>query len=84
MEIKFEDIREEILQALKEKLESNPIKNENGFAIIEGFIPLDIKKKITNKLSYGGANIPAVGLVGNNSGRIYMFALKAILPDIKI
>ncbi len=82
--IKFSDIRDKLQQALQQKLMATPISNENGFSLIEGFMTLPIQTEISNNVIIGGPNIPIIGIVGNTSGRIYTFALKAILPDIKI
>ena len=41
-------------------------------------------KELTGAFVIGGPTIPMIAVVGNNSGRIYFFALKALLPDIEI
>jgi hypothetical protein len=45
---------------------------------------LPLQGTISNNTILGGPSIPTIGIVGNTSGRIYTFALKAILPDIQI
>lgn len=82
--IKFSDIKNRLQLALQEKLQLTPIPNENGFSIIEGFMTLPLQGEISNNVMIGGPNIPIIGIVGNTSGRIYTFALKAILPEIQI
>lgn len=82
--LKFSDIKEELQDALKRKLAAAPIPHENGFALIEGFMTLPLQSEWSTNLILGGPSIPIVGIVGNTSGRIYTFALKAILPDIQI
>jgi hypothetical protein len=32
----------------------------------------------------GGKSIPVVMVVGNSTGRVYQFALKALLPEVQI
>lgn len=82
--IKFSEIKNRLQDALQEKLKLTPIPNEAGFALIEGFMTFPIQAELSNNLIIGGPNVPMVGIVGNTSGRIYTFALKAILPDIQI
>ena len=82
--IKFSDIKAELQTALGEKLKQTPILGEAGFTLIDGFMTLSLNGELSNNLIIGGPSIPTVGIVGNTSGRIYTFALKAILPNIKI
>lgn len=82
--IKFSDIKEELQKKLQEKLKTSPILGEAGFTLIEGFITTSLQGEISGSFILGGPIIPTVGIVGNTSGRIYTFALKAVMPDIKI
>lgn len=83
--VKFEDIKPKIEKALFEKLKYLPKSDEKeNFSLIDGFITLTSRAEISNNTIIGGPNIPVVGLIGNMSGIIYPFALKAILPDIEI
>lgn len=83
-QIKFSEMREDIQNALNKKLTQTPISDEAGFSIIEGFMNMPIHSEVSSSIIAGGPNIPMVGIVGNSSGRIYFYALKAILPDVKI
>ena len=80
--LKFSDYREKILEALKEKGPSLGI--QESVTLIDGFINQPIYKELTGAFVIGGPTIPMVAVVGNKSGRIYFFALKALLPDLKI
>lgn len=82
--IKFSDIKPQLQQILQEKLNEKILPDEGGFVLIEGFMALPIQSEISNNIVIGVPNIPTVGIVGNKSGRIYTFALKAILPNIEI
>jgi hypothetical protein len=82
--LKFEVIKEELQKAIQEKLKLSPIPNESGFALIEGFMSLPIRPEFSNDIFLGGPSLPLVGIVGSTSGRVYTFALKAILPNISI
>ena len=82
--IKFSEIKEELQKNLQEKLKISPIPNEAGFTLIEGFITTSLQGEISGSFILGGPTIPSIGIVGNTSGRIYTFALKAVMPNIKI
>ena len=81
--IVFSEIEDRLKKALQAKLIDTPIPNEDGFTLIKGFMPLDVHKEISNNLIIGGSNVPTIGLVGGTSGRIYLFALKAVLTDLE-
>lgn len=82
--IKFSDIKEELQKKLQQKLQITPILGEAGFTLIEGFITTSLQGEISGNFILGGPTIPTIGIVGNTSGRIYTFALKAVMPEIKI
>jgi len=52
--------------------------------LIDGFVNQPIQSELSGAFIVGGPAIPMIMLLGVNSGRIYYFALKAILPDIKL
>lgn len=82
--IKFSDIKSKIEKALEEKLKENPINNESGFSLVEGFMISPAHSVLSKELIINSSTLPMVALVGDTSGRVYMFALKAILPEIEI
>jgi len=82
--IKFSNIKAELEKALQKKLTQTPITGEDGFTLIDGFMTIALQGEISNNVIIGGPSIPVVGIVGNTSGRVYTFALKVILPSIKI
>lgn len=75
--IKFEDYKQRIIDALN--------KRNLGIAekvtIIDGFINQPIMMEFTGDFVVGGPALPMIMLVGNDSGRVYFFALKAIITD---
>ncbi len=83
-QVKFSDIQDRVQAELKKKLKDTPIPNEDGFAIIKGFMKFYLHKEISKDITTAVATLPMVAIVGNTSGRIYTYALKAILPDIEI
>lgn len=78
--IKFEDVKSKLLKALEERGTSLGIKE--GVTLVNGFISQPIMDEVKGAFVIGGPTIPMIAVVGNNSGRIYFFALKALLPDI--
>lgn len=77
-QLKFD--KQQITDAIQAKLQMTPIIGENGFTIIEGFIIQPLGEEISGNV-IGGRTIPLVAIVGNTSGRMYYFALKALLPN---
>jgi len=77
--IKFSDYKEKIIKALNEKSPQHGIQEPTS--LVDGFINQPIQKELTGGPVIGGPAIPMVAVVGNNSGRIYFFALKTLLPD---
>jgi hypothetical protein len=79
--IKFSDYKQQIIDTLNAKEAQLGISEP--ITLIEGFINQPLQKEFTGGLVIGGPAIPMIAVVGNNSGRIYYFALKALIPDIK-
>jgi hypothetical protein len=83
--IKFEDIKESILESIRNNPDiTSNIREPGGVTLVDGFINQPIQKDLTGGLILGGPSIPIICLVGNSTGRMYFFALKVLLPDINI
>lgn len=82
--IKFSEIKAELVNALNEKLKSSKLHISEKVTIIDGFINQPLSMELSGSFVIGGPAVPMIMLVGDDSGRIYYFALKAILPEIKI
>jgi hypothetical protein len=76
--IKFEDYKQRITDAIQGRLRTAPIVGERGFSLIEGFIMQPLSNEVSGNITIGGPTIPLVAIVGNTSGRVYYFALKAL------
>lgn len=78
--ITFDDIKSDVLFALQDKAKNlgEPV------SLIEGFISGPFSTELSNSTVLGGPTIPMVMLVGDESGRLYFFALKALLNNIEI
>jgi len=80
--LKFSEYKEQIIKALNEKKADLGI--QEPVTLIDGFINQPIHNELTGAFVIGGPTIPIIAVIGNKSGRLYFFALKAILPDLKI
>lgn len=83
--IKFSDYKEKIQSGLTEKLQGIDFVGETqGFTLIDGFFNLPIQTELSGSLTIGGPTVPMVAIVGNKTGRVYYFAIKAIVPEVEI
>jgi hypothetical protein len=78
--IAFVDIKHKILPILEQKTKTIG----ESVSLIDGFASSPFSTELSDSVLLGGPTIPMVMLVGNDSGRLYFFALKAILKDIEI
>lgn len=78
--IKFSDYKKQIINALNERSASLGVNEP--VTLVDGFVNQPIKNEISSSITIGGPTIPMIMIVGNKSGRIYLFALKFLLPDI--
>jgi len=82
--IKFNDIKNDLVVSLNEKLRGNKLHLPEKVTIIDGFVNQPLSMELSGSFVIGGPAIPMIMLIGDESGRIYYFALKAILPNIGI
>lgn len=79
--IKFQDVQQTIITELKERAQKIGISE--SVTLVDGFISQPFTMEISRSFIIGGPTIPMIMLLGNESGRIYFFALKAILKDME-
>ncbi|RYG59987.1 hypothetical protein EON64_19690 [archaeon] len=73
-----------MLSAINEQLKKGVIPPDpKGYTLIEGIINMPLQQELRGTF-LGGPAIPTVAVVGNSSGIIYTFALKAILPSVNL
>lgn len=82
--IKFSEIKDELVSALNKKLIGNKLHLTEKVTVIDGFVNQPLSMELSGSFVIGGPAIPMIMLVGDESGRIYYYALKAILPNIGI
>lgn len=83
--IEFSDIRNQLIKAL----ESKDLKNDAGIhediSLIDGFVTEPLRLELSKSLSLGSDSaVPMVMLIGKKTGRVYLFAVKALLKDLGI
>ncbi|MCT4599731.1 MAG: hypothetical protein N4A32_02395 [Marinifilaceae bacterium] len=81
-QILYEDYKEQIIEAINKKLAERNIVDKDGFTLVDGFVNLPLHQEL-GEMVLGGPTIPAIAIVGNDSGLVYTFALKKLLPNIK-
>lgn len=84
MTIEFEEYKNKILDALKNKCDSTKgcrICNEPNLTLIDGFINQPISKQVSGSIVVGGPTMPLIATACKNCGNVQYFALKALLPD---
>ena len=81
--IKFSDIKQKIIDALQVK--GSYLGINESVSQIDGLINQPIYNELTGVFVIGGpTTVPMIAAVGNASGRIYFFALKALIPGLQI
>ena len=80
--IKFSDYKQEIIDAINSRQSYLGINEPT--TLIDGFFSQPLQNEFTSDLIIGGPTIPMIMILGNNSGRIYYFALKVLLPDFNV
>ena len=78
--IKFADIKDKVLNALNQKINQGTLRFAEKIEIVDGFVNQPLTMEMSNSFVLGGPSIPMILLVGN-SGQLYFFALKALLPN---
>lgn len=77
--IKFEDIKARIAAKINSNI--TLLGLNEPVSLVDGFVNQPISMELSGSFILGGPTIPMVMIVGNKTGRIYLFALKALLPD---
>jgi len=81
----FATLKGQITAALNQKfLNGAAFMGENqGFTLVDGFVMQTLQDNPAGFV-IGGKSVPMVMVVGNATGRVYYFALKALVPSVNI
>ncbi len=82
--IKFSDIKPTVVKALEEKIRNNKLHISESVTIVDGFVNQTLSTELSGSFVIGGPAVPMIMLIGDDSGRVYYFALKALLSDIEL
>lgn len=76
----FNELRPALEKAINErlKLEGAP-HDPQGFTLLDGFFTFGFQTELTTNLTVGGPSLTHVAIVGNSSGIVYYYAIKALL-----
>jgi hypothetical protein len=80
--IKFQDVSKAIVAELESR--GQEIGVTEPVTLVDGFISQPFSMELSNSFVIGGPTIPMIMLLGNKSGQIYFFALKAILKNMEL
>lgn len=79
--IKFAEIKSNLLAELNSRIASGRLKFPEKVDIVDGFVNQLLSMELSGSFVLGGPSIPMIMLIGE-SGQLYFFALRAILPKI--
>jgi len=80
---KFENIKDRIIDHLDNIIDKTEMGIYEEVDLIDGFVNLPFTLELSSNLIIGGSTIPMIMLCGRDSGRIYFFALKAIIEEMQ-
>ena len=72
--VEFKNVKKDILESIKERTNIH-----EAVHLMEGFVNYPLDSELTKKITIGGETVPMVMLLGQESGQIYLFALKALI-----
>lgn len=77
----FDDVKEKILAKLNELDMQKKLGLTEKVSLVEGIINQPLNTKVTGNVVVGGPVVPTIALVGVETGRLYFFALRALLGE---
>lgn len=80
--IKFSDIKERITDEINSRSEKMGI--HETVTLFDGFVRQPYDPELSGTYVIGGPTVPMIMLIGNTTGQVYFFALKAVLQDIDL
>lgn len=80
--LKFEDVQEKIMAELQKRSEKFGLTE--SVTLFGGFMNQPFCTELSDSFVLGGPTVPLIMLIGNETGRVYFLALKAVLEDLDI
>jgi len=78
--VKWEDIKGEVLQILRKK---SGLTAPN-ITLVDGFVSINFSQDVPIKTIFDRTTIPMVAIINDDTGQIYIYALKALMKDLDI
>lgn len=82
--IEFQQIKPDIVKALDALVAQKKIADPEGFVLLDGFATISLQNQIGTSIFIGGPSVPSVVVIAKSTGLVLTFALKALLPSVKI
>ncbi|MHB1947059.1 MAG: hypothetical protein ACYCQI_02950 [Gammaproteobacteria bacterium] len=79
----FHSIKDDLKSAIIANLKKDNL-DPSEFTLIENFINQPVQSELANNIVIGGSTIPMVAVLRTTTGQLLFYALKALLPDLKI
>jgi hypothetical protein len=80
--IQFTEIKKDLLEELNKRVTLGYLKFPEKVNIVDGFANQMMSGEISNSIVIGGPTVPMIMVVGESTGQIYFFALRALLPKV--
>lgn len=78
--LEFSSIKDALIDTIK----TDSFDNQEDLILLEGFFNIPFPEEYKKGSMVGGPTIPMVAVLDNTSGRIQLFALKALIPHLPI
>ncbi len=83
MTVKFEKVKDKLVGAIDERKSFLGFTEPEGLTLVDGFFNSPFQKEMSSSFVIGGPSLPMIAVVGNKTGRVYFFAVKALMPDVE-
>jgi hypothetical protein len=81
--IEFQKIKDELVAVLNNNERVKKILLTEKITLVEGFVNEPFRRELSDSIVVSGPSVPMIMLLGE-SGQIYFFALKALLPHLEL
>ncbi len=78
--LEFSKVKHKIINAIESK-SKDELGIKESLTLLDGFVNSPYTTTLSNDVILGGPFVPMVMLVGNDTGRIYFFAYKALVKE---
>lgn len=84
-EYSFDSLKDEILAALDELDKTGFFGgNDKKLTVMDGFVYLTLQDKVGGGVQLGGRSLPVVVVYDNDTGQVWQFSLKQLVPRVEL